>query len=314
MLRKHIRYGQRSEKKNKNKVESPWLLGSVGEWEKFLLLPFNLYIRLIMIRVRSIYLLILLSSQIIGCENEETSNNGSILDYYIETYDFEELWNNDLKKKVEYEYNEAGKIIKYTVSKYSKTGDTYIKELDFTFSYVNDKVSSISRNNGSVVYSYQYSSDSRIQKIIETRAPVIIKYSETNFTYNDTDGSVKVVYSDKNGVSREYEFNYLNLNIVSEKSTIGSQLCSEKEYTYDRHNNPFYNFGYVHYDLSNLSANNKLTEKTNYYTICALQDLIPESYSYKYNENGYPTVIKTKYKPTNTKVTSVKKLYYRNAF
>ncbi len=52
------------------------------------------------------------------------------------------------------------------------------------------------------------------------------------------------------------------------------------------------------YILFNLSFNNKLTENVNYVN-CAFPSLIPESFEYEYNAEGYPTVATTTYKTGN---------------
>ncbi len=105
----------------------------------------------------------------------------------------------------------------------------------------------------------------------------------------------KSSYTFSNGGSFEYEFNMSGGNVVTDKTTRGSQLCSDGQYTYDDGINPFKNLGYTDYLLTNLSANNKLSENTNYIN-CSFPSFIPESYSYEYDDRGYPTLITTFYK------------------
>lgn len=79
---------------------------------------------------------------------------------------------------------------------------------------------------------------------------------------------------------------------MTDRTTRGLQLCGDGHYTYDNDINPFSNFGYTDYLLTNLSINNKLSENVNYIN-CAFPSFIPSSRSYAYNDSGYPTLITT---------------------
>ena len=161
-------------------------------------------------------------------------------------------------------------------------------------------------HTGYIEYSYQYLPDSRVSKISEDNDGTGIT-SEANFTYNDAEGKVLVSYTYSNGGSFEYEFHYSGNNILSDKTTRGAQLCSDGVYTYDENKNPFNEFGYVDYTLSNISANNKLSEDVNYVG-CAFPSFVPETYTYEYNNNAYPTKATTVFSSGGK---SQKKFYYR---
>jgi hypothetical protein len=235
------------------------------------------------------------------------------LDYYIESFDVDGL-GFDPQMKVTYEYDNNGKVSKYTVFTFNPDVGT-LKELRyFDFTYVSnraDKINGFLAEEATpyVVYSYAYSADGSVSKISETNSASGIN-SEAIFSYDGSDNSVKVAYTFSNGGSFEYEFFHEAGNIVSDKTTKGSQLCSDGEYTYDQHINPFNNLGYVDYLLTNLSANNKLTEDVNY-VACAFPSLVPESYSYEYNEKGYPTTITTVYKSGSASAKARKELFYK---
>ena len=248
-----------------------------------------------------------------GCENEEISkSSGTKLDYYIESYDLTGLGFTP-QLKVTYQYN-ADKLSRYTVSSYNPDVQSLVELHYFDFSYVDGKVDKIkgylpNASSHYVEYSYQYLPDSRVLRITENNSNTGIN-SEANFTYNDADESAKVTYTFSNGGSFEYEFFYLSDNILSDKTTRGEQLCSDGTYTYDQHYNPFKDLGYVDYLLNNLSANNKLTEDVNYVN-CAFPSIVAESYSYEYNDKGYPTVATTFYKSGGNVAKSEKKFFYR---
>lgn len=248
-----------------------------------------------------------------GCENDEISKSSGKLDYYIESYDLDGPGNGltfTPHIKVKYKYS-GDKLTRYTVFSYGPDLKSLIEQRHFDFSYLNDRVDKIKgylpdASNHYIEYSYQYLSDSRVSKITENNFGAGIN-SEANFSYNDTEESVQVAYSYSNGAGFEYEFNYVTANILTDKTTKGDQLCSDGAYTYDDQKNPFNDLGYVDYVLSNLSANNKLTENVNYVG-CAFPSLVPESYSYEYNDKGYPAVAITHF---SSDAKSEKKFFYR---
>ncbi|HEU5291430.1 MAG TPA: hypothetical protein VFU05_12360 [Cyclobacteriaceae bacterium] len=247
----------------------------------------------------------------LGCDGDEISKSSGKLDYYTESYDLAGLGLDFTPQyKVTYQYDHD-KLIRYTFFGYSPDSKSFVKQRYFDFSYVDDRVDKIKGYQAGatthyIEYTYQYLPDSRVLKISENNSGTGIN-SEANFSYNDTDEKVMVAYSFSNGGSFEYEFNYGTSNILSDKTTRGAQLCSDGVYTYDENKNPFSELGYVDYTLSNLSANNKLTEDVNYVG-CAFPSLVPESYSYEYNNVGYPTKATTFY---SSGATSVKQFFYR---
>lgn len=235
------------------------------------------------------------------------------LDYYIESFDVDGL-GFDPQMKVTYEYNNDGKVTKYTVFTFNPDVGSLQELNNFVFSYVNNRVDQIKgyftgKDIPYVEYSYVYLADGRVSKISEKNTSAGVN-SEANFSYEAVDHSVKVAYTFSNGGSFEYEFFNAGGNVVSDKTTKGSQLCSDGEYTYDQHVNPFNNLGYVDYSLTNVSANNKLTEDVSY-VACAFPSLVPESYTYEYDENGYPTIINTFYKSGSPSAKARKELFYK---
>lgn len=235
------------------------------------------------------------------------------LDYYIESFDLEGVGFQP-QMKVKYEYNDAGKISKYTVHSYNAVPGSLEELRYFVFSYVNNRVNKIAGYSAQasspyVEYSYQYTGNDTVSKIEENNHAAGIS-SEANFSYDAANESVKVAYTFSNGGSFEYEFFYEGENIISDKTTRGSQVCSNGQYTYDGHINPFRNLGYVDYMLNNLSTNNKLTEAVDYLA-CSFPTLIPESYAYEYDERGYPTLITTFYKSGSSLTKAKKEFFYK---
>jgi hypothetical protein len=247
-----------------------------------------------------------------GCTEEEITKPVQ-LDYYIESYEIPDL-GFEPQLKVSYEYNTAGQLSKYTVSSYHPDQNALIDQRYFVFEYTNNQVSAIEgflpdASNSYISYVYEYLPNGKVSKIAENNQSAGIT-SEANFTYDPSKPSIKVFYTFSNGGSFEYAVDYANENIVSDKTTRGSQACSDGQYTYDQFKNPFKHLGYVDYLLTNLSANNKLSESINYVG-CSFPTLIPETYSYEYNEQGYPTISTTLYKSGGALVRSQKKFFYK---
>ena len=247
-----------------------------------------------------------------ACDDEPARQSGAKkLLSYTESYNLSGL-EFQPQIKVEYRYNLAGRLNDYTVFGYDPETEEMIKQRQFVFYYINNRVDRISgyltnTNDPYIDYSYQYFSDGRPSRITELNYGTGIN-SEANFSYNDLEENIRVAYTFSNGGSFEYEFKYVDRNIPETKTTRGEQLCSSGAYTYDDHSNPFYELGYVDYLLTNLCSHNKITECVNYVG-CAFPTLIPESYSYEYDEDGYPTTATTFYK-SESNAKSIREFTY----
>jgi len=268
-----------------------------------------------MMKRRITSLILLMTFILTGCQDDETpiAATDQKLDYYIESFDVDGL-GFDPQMKVTYEYDSDGKVTQYTVFTYNQDVGSLQELNNFVFSYVNNHVDQIKgyfagKDLPHVEYSYVYLADGRVSKISEKNTAAGVD-SEAIFSYDIADHSVKVAYTFSNGGSFEYEFLNDSGNVISDKTTRGSQLCSDGEYTYDQHINPFNNLGYVDYLLTNVSANNKLTEDVNH-VACAFPSLVPESYVYEYDDKGFPTVVTTIYKSGSPTAKARKELFYK---
>jgi hypothetical protein len=216
---------------------------------------------------------------------------------------------------VAYEYDVSGKLNKYTVFTFDPDSKALVKQRHFEFLYAGNSVTKIvgylpDAIEAFVQYDYTYLPDGRVSNIKETNVNGI--NSEANFAYNNAAQSTKVSYTFSNGGSFEYEYQMDDGNLVADKTTRGEQLCSEGQYTYDDHVNPFSKFGYVDYLLLNLSENNRLSENvTN--TSCFFPSFVPQSYAYEYDDKGFPTLITTFYKSGSTIAKSKKEIFYTSA-
>jgi|GEM_PF-1519080 len=110
-----------------------------------------------------------------------------------------------------------------------------------------------------------------------------------------TSNSINASYNLSNGSSLTYDFDFSYKNIISDKTVQNNELCNEGMYTYDKNINPFRHLGYVDFNFQNWSANNRLTEDVRY-KACGFPVLIPESYKYTYDQEGYPVKKITTYR------------------
>lgn len=245
-----------------------------------------------------------------GCKTEEVVPNQVKLISYTETFEIDGF-GFEPQSKVEYDYDEYGNLSRYTFYGYNPDLENFEAQRYFILTYKDSKVNKIEGFHANDVpdvnYEYFYQTDGKLLKITEENKGAGVN-SEASFEYKLHD-YIKVSYRYSNGGSFEYEFQYVNENIVGDKTTRGSALCSEGEYNLDDHPNPFRALGFIDYALFNMSANNRLTENVEYVG-CAFPSLIPESYNYQYNANGYPSEMTTNFKPGGIVMKSHKKFLY----
>ena len=251
---------------------------------------------------------------ILGCDDEgdTVGLTETKLHYYTESFEIAGF-EFDPQYTVMYNYDNSGKLENYTFYSYDPVSQDLRKERTFMFTYLHGRVKQIegflvNKSEPYITHSYAYLPDSRVASIKEINAGAG-KSSQADFHYLPDD-IVKVVYQYSNGNSFEYEFHYGNQNILTDKTTRGAQPCSDGSYSYDQYKSPFKTLGYIDYMLFNLSANNRLTENVNYVS-CSFPTLLPESYEYEYDDNGFPTVAITKYKAGGAIKKSKKTFFYK---
>lgn len=223
------------------------------------------------------------------------------------------------------------KKVASTITWWSKVvnGETvYVPISKTTYEYQNGSVSTIrnytwSENNEAFVdqshseFTYE---GKNVKQILTYLAGSTAVYSEDNYTYDAEgyashiqhkgetttevdlehlfgDRLVKAKYRLSNGGGFDYEFQNQYGSMKSDRTTKGSQLCSEATYTSDKNINPLKHLGYTDYLLRNYSISNRLTESASYVG-CAFPSLVAEQYSYIYDEDGYPLKSTTHFKGT----------------
>jgi len=118
-------------------------------------------------------------------------------------------------------------------------------------------------------------------------------YNNNNLVWTQTStidhntGIVSANYSLSNGNSFSYRFTVVYKNMIDDATDRPSEHCADGVYTYDKNINPFRHLGYVDFNFLNWSINNRLTEKV-HYVACGFPTLVPVSYDYTYDSEGYP--------------------------
>lgn len=218
----------------------------------------------------------------------------------------------DPQSKIEYEYRWDGKPSKMRIYGFVDSTNTFVEQRYFVFSYAGTKLAKLSGFHVGHIAPYiedfyTYQQNGNVSKIQEVNYAGGIT-AEVNIAYNYTDRLIQAAYTFSNGTSFEYEFNYVYKNVSKDKTTRTGQLCSTGSYTYDKHINPLAHLGYMDFNFRNYSINNKIAENVNYVG-CAFPSLLPESFEYKYDGEGFPLEQKTIYK--SSRLAMLTKYFYQ---
>lgn len=246
----------------------------------------------------------------------------SIIKKPIISFEYWEGPNNTfpVTSRTEYEYSGDGKIMRMTsYQNYSTDSTAKIPTYYKVFTYLGvtgrlSKITDYLSSNNSILKedTYEYGVDGSLLRITEVgpgnNGPVT---GVMSLSFDETNTHATASYQYSNGGGFDYSFDYFLKNIVDDKTTRPGELCSQGAYSYDRNINPFKHLGYVSYAFDNYSANNKVSEDVNYLA-CAFPTLIPESYTYEYDNMGYPTKKVTHYKGGQIHVSGTK--YYYQEF
>lgn len=205
--------------------------------------------------------------------------------------------------KVSYEY-QNGRVSKIHYYTWSKIEKAFVDESRSEFTYEGDKVKKIvtylaGQEDQYAEDNYTYDAEGYVSHIQHKGVAAGIT-TDVDFQHLYGDRLVKASYSLSNGTGFEYEFVNQNGSQKSDKTTRGSQLCSEGTYTSDKNINPLKHLGYTDYLLRNYSISNRLTESVNYVG-CSFPSFIPESYEYVYDGDGYPLRATTNYRSSGLK-------------
>jgi hypothetical protein len=130
------------------------------------------------------YISLLLILILCRCHDEEVTKKEAKLDYYIESFDTDEL---GLKPelKISYAYDGSGRLSKYTVLHYDADTKFFEEQRYFVFSYSSKGVENIEgflsgADERYILYAYQYLPNGAVLKITEQNSATGIN-SEANF-------------------------------------------------------------------------------------------------------------------------------------
>lgn len=222
-----------------------------------------------------------------------------------------------VQSRTEYTYTNTGNVQRITFyENYTNDSTAALPTRYQTFEYSTSsgKLSKLTTYwaNGTKMSedTYEYGVNGTLLTITEANYSAALT-STMNLSVDASNEKLKASYYYSNGRGFDYEFTYTYKNLVTDKTTQGVELCNNGSYTYDRNINPLKHLGYVSYLVADsYSVNNRLTEDVSYVS-CAFPSLVPTSYSYKYDDLGYPTEKITHYKGT-TQITATK--YYYQTF
>jgi hypothetical protein len=213
--------------------------------------------------------------------------------------------------KVQYEYSN-GRLYLINNSSYNNTTKRFIDESQTELIYEGSHVKKLETwlagaNSPYSETNYTYDDQGHAVHIQQKTLATGIT-TEVDLTYQYTDRVISAVYKLSNGTGFEYEMVHKHGSLKSDRTTKGSQLCSEATFTYDKGVNPLRHLGYTDYLLRNFSNSNRVTEDAKYVG-CSFPSLMPESYEYEYDADGYPLKSKTFFKGSSA-VTQVDYTYF----
>jgi len=220
---------------------------------------------------------------------------------------------SDPQSKTVFRYDNIDRVESITTYRYTSSTRAFVKDSERYFEYEKNRVKKIETFSPQAGTPYETINYTYDDGGLPTR--IVVKSTRSGITTNvgitwpENSPTVSVVYQSSNGQGFEYTFIRIRNTIGTDKTTRSTQVCSEGGYTYDRNINPLSHLGYIDYLFRNYSAYNRITEAVTY-TGCAFPTLVAESYSYAYDDEGYPTKAKTHY--TSKTVTTEVRYFYRN--
>lgn len=203
--------------------------------------------------------------------------------------------------KVSYEYS-AGKL--YQINNYTWNKTRFVEESQSELIYEGSNVKKIvtylaGQDAPSSEINYTHDGQGHATHIQHKSTQTGIT-TEVDLTYEYSDRVIKASYRLSNGAGFEYEMISQHGRVKTDRTTRGSQVCSEGSFTHDKGVNPLRHLGYTDYLLRNFSISNRVTEDVNYIG-CAFPSLIPVSYDYVYDGDGYPIIATTNFRGSSAK-------------
>lgn len=200
-----------------------------------------------------------------------------------------------LQNRALFTYDQHDHVQSIRYEDYDVKTQQFSEDRTETFTFSDSLITKLTTTINGQLYKEDLYTYGQQNKIVETL------YYDNNLVWTQlstTDydaGVVSANYSLSNGNSFSYKFTVKYKNIVSDATDRPSEHCADGVYTYDKNINPFRHLGYVDFNFLNWSANNRLTE-TAHYVGCGFPALIPVSYNYTYDAEGYPLVKITNYR------------------
>jgi len=195
---------------------------------------------------------------------------------------------NDLLEEKTYQLNSEGKVIELTtILKSNSTSFSYSEKFEYA---QNGKISKVEGTN--YYHTYTYNTSNQLTNISYFVDNIIT--SKIDIQYNSSGQLIKKIYSESISGTLVYigyrDYSYsdnTSINAIKESfKNTGNVLQFYIQYEYDEKANPFSNIGLDH-SLSVPAVNN--ISKSTYTQITGSPSATVTSFTYKYNDSGYPS-------------------------
>ncbi len=205
--------------------------------------------------------------------------------------------------KAEYEYFSDGRV--KHILHYSKRADqtTYLSSKE-EFEYQNNRVSKVKvtdeGNNLIRVSDFQYNSQGKVIWMKEVDGTVT---TTANVGYMGLGGGTGISQDHEVNIAYTYSDRYYTMNfnkivhggvVISDVAATSHGTMESGLYGYEFGINPYVMLAVPDLNFSNYSKHNVLEQWKTY--VNAFPIVVPYSFNYTYNSNGYPTELLTKYK------------------
>jgi YD repeat-containing protein len=179
-------------------------------------------------------------------------------------------------------YSSSGRLEREEYASYESAEDKFYVLWTDAFTYTGDKVTKISRTYAELervgVTTYAYDNQGRITEIHlddDSKTDVTVTY--------EAGDTVNALYQQSNGRWFRFRMAMVDDNLVYGQVIDDSQrLANETYYEYDENVNPYSLLGYTDMFFEYASHNNKLEQKTTYYTP-QQPTSVPYAHAYSYS-------------------------------
>lgn len=204
------------------------------------------------------------------------------------------------ESKTNYLYNASGNIdrIEYLLKRADQS--IYVAMTD-RFEYAGQKVQKITRFDEQVnqlLYStvFIYDLQGRVVDIIKVENGTTLKANISYYTF--TRPEIKISFNYPRSMDLEYNSTYFRGNLHRSSARRSNGDTELGYFEHDFNINPYKHMNWPDLNLSHFSKNNRTSERIEYYG--SYPTLVPDSFAYTYDAEGYPTTLTKTFKSYQT--------------